>query len=184
MTGKSGMKKDKAAAVYARTLLETAQAQSASEAVTADMRALAEAFSKLPTLRKFLSNPIRGAEEKARLLSPAASGFSPLTRKFLKLLETKNRFGILGGAAEEYLALEEARRNVLRATVVSAAPLSAEQLGRLTRGLEAGRPGKKFLLANQIDASLIAGFRIQQGDIVTDASLRHKLESLRQKLAA
>ena len=50
--------------------------------------------------------------------------------------------------------------------------------------LEARRPGKTFILTNQIDTSLIAGFRIRQGDTITDASIKHKLELLRQKLAA
>lgn len=178
------MKQDKAAPVYARTLLESAEAQKSLEAVSADIRALAATFRELPRLARFLSNPILGGDKKAALLEPAVKGLAPLTRKFLKLLETKNRLSILRSIAEEYIAMEEARRNVLRATVVSAAPLSPEQLDKLAKGLEARRPGKKIVLSNQIDASLIAGFRIQQGDIITDASIKHKLELLKQKLAA
>lgn len=178
------MKKDKAAVIYARTLLETAAAQKAQEPVSADIHALAETFRKLPALQKFLANPIRRSEQKAALINAAADKLSPLTRKFLKLLENKNRMALLNGIAQEYVALEEARMNILRATVVSATALNAEQLEKLTRGLEAGRPGKTFILNNQIDASLIAGFRIQQGDTITDASIKHKLDLLRQKLAA
>lgn len=178
------MKKEKAAAIYARTLLETAAGQKVQEPVSADMHALEAAFRKLPGLHQFLINPIRRSEEKAALVNAAAEKFSPLTRKFLKLLENKNRMGLLNSIAAEYIALEEDRMNILRATVVSAAPLDAAQLEKLTRGLEAGRPGKTFILTNRTDASLIAGFRIQQGDAVTDASIKHKLDLLKQKLAA
>jgi F-type H+-transporting ATPase subunit delta len=178
------MKKEKAAVVYARTLLETAAAQGSQPQVSADMQALAETFRQLPALNKFLANPIIGADRKAQLLAAAASSFAALTRKFLKLLETKNRLSILRAIAEEYIALEEAGRNVLRATVTSAVPLAKDQIDKLAKGLEASRPGKKIILINQIDASLIAGFRIQQGDIITDASIKHKLDSIKQKLAA
>lgn len=178
------MKKDKAAVVYARTLLQSAEAAGSQPAVTADMQALSEAFRQLPALRKFLANPIVGAERKAQMLSAAAKAFAPLTQKFLKLLEIKNRLGILRGIAEEYIALEEERRNVVRATVTSAVPLAKEQLDKLSKGLEAARPGKKVILNNQIDPTLIAGFRIRQGDIITDASIKHKLELIKQKLAA
>ena len=139
---------------------------------------------KLPVLAKFLANPIRSTEDKAALLAPAAAKFSPLTRKFLKLLETKNRLALLAGIAEEYIVLEEKKQNIERAVVYSAAALGADQLGKLGRALEAKRPGKKVILTNQIDASLIAGFRIQEGDTITDASIKNKLEIIRQKLAA
>jgi F-type H+-transporting ATPase subunit delta len=178
------MKKDKAAAIYARMLLQAGVDHKVQDAVSADMRAIAETFRRLPALHKYLTNPVRRTEEKAKLIEAAADKFSPLTRKFLKLLEMKNRLALLRGAAEEYILLEEERQNILRAIVVSAKPLAQDQLDKLTRGLEAKRIGKKYILTNQIDASLIAGFRILQGDSVTDASIKHKLDLLRQKLAA
>ncbi len=184
------MMKSKAAAVYARTLLEaaadgkSATGGSVPAEVGADMKALAETFGKLPGLDKFLANPIRGTEEKAALLAPAVATLNGLTQRFLKLLETKNRLALLPQIAEEYGVQEERKRNIERATVVSAAALGAEQLQKLTRVLEAKRPGKTFILTNRIDPSLIAGFRIVEGDTITDASIKNKLELLRQKLAA
>lgn len=178
------MIKGRAASIYARTLLEAAADGAAAAAVSADMRALADTFGKLPVLAKFLSNPVRNSEEKAALLAPAVAKLAPLTQRFLKLLEIKNRLAILPGIAEQYLLLEEKRQNIERAVVYSAAALGAEQLSRLGRALEAKRPGKKIILSNQIDTSLIAGFRIQEGDTITDASIKNKLEIIRQKLAA
>jgi F-type H+-transporting ATPase subunit delta len=178
------MKKEKAAAIYARTLLETAVAQNVQVAVSADMLALSETFRTLPELYKFLTNPVRGADEKAKVINAAAGSVSTLSRKFLKLLEIKNRFALLRGISEEYLILEEQKKNILRATIVSAKALLPAQIEKLTLGLQNQRPGKTFILTNQIDASLIAGFRIVQGDTITDASIKHKLDLLKQKLAA
>ena len=194
------MKKEKAAIIYARTLLETAGSQGSAgqspadkasgsgtkvqESVSADMRALSEAFRTLPALYPFLTNPVRKANEKAKVIQAAAGSLSPLVRKFLKLLEIKNRFALLRAITEAYLTLEELQQNILRATVVSAKPLVQDQMDKLKRSLEIKRPGKTFIVTNKVDASLIAGFRIEQGDSVTDASIKHKLDLLRQKLAA
>ena len=178
------MKKEKAAIIYARTLLQAAQDEKAGDAVSADLHALDETFRRLPDLHKFLTNPVRRSAEKAKLLSAAAEKFAPLTKKFLQLLEIKNRLALLRAIAGEYIALEEAKRNILRATIVSAKPLAPEQIAKLAKGLEVKRPGKTYLLTNEIDPSLIAGFRILQGDSVTDASIKNKLALLKQRLAA
>lgn len=178
------MIKNKAAGIYAGMLLEAASDGNAAPEVSADMHALADTFQKLPVLGKFLANPIRSTEEKAKLLAPATAKFSALTRKFLKLLEAKNRLALLAGIAEQYILLEEKRQNIERAVVYSAAALGADQMNRLSRALEARRPGKQVILTNQIDTSLIAGFRILEGDTITDASIKNKLEIIRQKLAA
>jgi F-type H+-transporting ATPase subunit delta len=178
------MKKEKAAIVYARMLLQAAEDEKAGGSVSADMHALDESFRRLPGLQKFLTNPVRRSEAKAKLLASIADKLAPLTKKFLKLLEVKNRLALLRPIADEYIALEEAKRNILRATVVSAKPLAPDQIAKLAKGLEAKRPGKTYVLTNEIDPSLIAGFRILQGDSVTDASIKNKLALLKQRLAA
>ena len=67
--------------------------------------------------------------------------------------------------------------------------LSAEQLEKLAAKLgsrlsAAGSSAKTYILHNDVDPSLIAGFRVEEDGFVTDASLRHKLDGLRQQLAA
>jgi F-type H+-transporting ATPase subunit delta len=148
------------------------------------MHLLAETFRRLPGLYKFLTNPVRRSEEKAKLLASISDKLAPLTKKFLKLLEIKNRLALLRAIVDQYISLEEAKRNILRATVVSAKPLAPEQIAKLAKGLEVKRPGKTYVLTNEIDPSLIAGFRILQGDRVTDASIKNKLALLKQRLAA
>jgi F0F1-type ATP synthase delta subunit len=53
----------------------------------------------------------------------------------------------------------------------------------LAGGLAARNPGHTYLLDNEVDASLIAGFRIEEDGLVTDTSLRHKLDGARRRLA-
>jgi F-type H+-transporting ATPase subunit delta len=173
----------KAAAVYARTLLELAASKGQLESLREDFSALDEVFAKTKGLERALTLPMLSAEKKALLLQPLAGKASDLLKRLLKLLEVKGRLGLLPAIGETFLRLEEERRQVKRARVVSAAALSKEQLDALAKGLSA-RNGKTYLLQNDVDASLIAGFRIEEDDFVTDTSLRSKLDGLRQRLAA
>ena len=174
----------KAAAVYARTLLDVAGEKGVRDEILAEARALEEAFAGIPALARALELPALAADKKARLLAPIKDRASGLLKKFLRLLEIKNRFALLPPLCAEVLRLDEERRQIRRARVVSAAPLSAEQLQRLSAGLSSRAGGRAYLLENAVDAGLIAGFRVEEDDKITDASLRHKLNVLRLKLAA
>jgi F-type H+-transporting ATPase subunit delta len=173
----------KAAAVYARTLLELAESKGQVETLREDFLALEEVFAKTPGLERVLTLPMLSADKKAELLKSLARQASDLLHRLLRLLEVKGRIGLLPSIGETFLRLEEERRQVTRARVVSAAALSKDQLDALAKGLSA-RNGKTYLLQNDVDASLIAGFRIEEDDFVTDTSLRSKLDGLRQRLAA
>ena len=69
---------------------------------------------------------------------------------------------------------------VLRSDV----PLTEDQIARIQGKLQAARPGKSFILSNEVDPSILGGFRIQEEDTIIDASLRHKLSQLKRRLAA
>lgn len=68
------------------------------------------------------------------------------------------------------------------ASVISAAPLSAAQLERLTTALSA-RYGTAVTINTQIDPAVVGGLRVQIGDDVIDASVATRLHDLRQRLA-
>ncbi|WP_109210053.1 MULTISPECIES: F0F1 ATP synthase subunit delta [Microbacterium] len=68
------------------------------------------------------------------------------------------------------------------ATVVAAAPLSAEQSQRLTAALTK-RYGSNVSLNTIVDPSVVGGIRVQIADDVIDASVSSRLADLRQRLA-
>jgi F-type H+-transporting ATPase subunit delta len=174
----------KAAAVYAKTLLELAREKGVLDALREEVAALREVFAKTPGLRRALQLPALSGEKKALLIRPISEKAPEILKRLLRLLEIKGRLSLLSPLCEEFLRLDEESRQVKRARVVSAVALSEAQLQSLAQGLAKRRPGKTYLLRNEVDPALIAGFRVEEDDFVTDASIRHKLNALRQRLVA
>lgn len=180
----SGTRYSKAAAIYARTLLDLAKVQGVLGEVTGEMQALVAIFSKEPGVVRALHNPSLSGDKKGQLIAPLQEMASALTAKVIKLLAMKNRLAVLPELADAFLRLEEESRKVHRARVISAMPLSEGQLSSLASLLAARKPGATYKLENQVDASLLSGFRVEEGDSIIDATLRHKLETIKQRLAA
>ena len=181
----------KAANVYAKTLLELAALKGQIELVRADFEAVLDVFAKNPGLERVLTLPMLSGEKKALLVKPLADKGSDLVKRLIRLLEVKNRLVLLPSIAETFVRLEEESRHIKRARVVSAVALSKEQLEKLAAklasrlsGAGADASNKTYILHNDVDPSLLAGFRVEEDGFITDTSLKHKLDGLRQSLAA
>jgi F-type H+-transporting ATPase subunit delta len=173
----------KAARVYAKTLFEYAGTHGGASALREEFVAVLAAFAQTKGLERALNMAALPEEKRAQILRPLLEKASEPLQRLMKLLELKGRLALLPAIVEYFLQLEESARNVRRATVTSAIALDAGQLETLASGLAARNPGHTYLLDNEVDASLIAGFRIEEDGLVTDTSLRHKLDGARRRLA-
>jgi F-type H+-transporting ATPase subunit delta len=77
--------------------------------------------------------------------------------------------------------LADERQGLLRAEVITAAPLSDAYYGRLQSQLET-MTGKRVVVDRRTDPSVIGGVVTRIGDRVFDGSLRTRLQSLRDAL--
>ncbi len=166
-------------------LLDFAHEQNSQAEVLKDLRLLSQLLKDNPEMENFFGNPTVPSAQKLDFIKtnlfPHIGG---LTQKFVILVNQKNRLTLLAAMLDAFTALEEASRNVYRAVVSSAVPLSENQLKSLAAKMQAKSPGKTYILSNRVEPSLLGGFRIQQSDLVTDASLRFQLNQFRKKLAA
>ncbi|SRR5581483_3854443 len=166
---------------YAHALMGLAEEMKLLDKIAEDFRDIEQTLRGSRELRLVLTSPIIAPDQKRNILSEVfAKRSSDLTMKFIALLIEKGRSEYLFATAEEFLAMLDAKRNILRAKIQSASPLTEKERMELEAKLER-MTGKRIHAEFTIDPSLRGGFVARMGDAMVDASLRHQLELLREQ---
>jgi F-type H+-transporting ATPase subunit delta len=164
---------------YAVALFELAQEQDALDAVAGDLHTLRDLLAGSADLERLIRSPVLSREEQARAITAVGerAGFAPLTLKFLGLLAHKRRLFALPDVIAAYDAMLAEHRGEVGAEVVSAVPLSPEQLESVERQLTAA-VGQTVKLSTAVDPNLLGGLVVRVGSRMIDASIRTKLHQL------
>jgi F-type H+-transporting ATPase subunit delta len=110
------------------------------------------------------------------------AGCAKLMRDFVGLLAERGRMDHLPEIAAAYRALVDEELGQARAVVRAAAPLTPAARGALSGHL-ARALGKRILLEEHVDPSLLGGFVAQVGSFILDGSLDGQLARMRERLA-
>lgn len=103
--------------------------------------------------------------------------------KLVGLLVERGKVDHIGQVALEYRRLLDRERGVVEALATSAAPLTDAETTALQRKV-AQMTGSTVDLRVEVDDSLIGGLTVRVGDTLYDASVRGRLERLRERLVA
>ena len=101
----------------------------------------------------------------------------------MSLLVERGRVRDLHRVSEQYQRQLNAHRGIVVATVTSAAPLTADETAEIRTRVEA-MAGSTVDLRTEVDPALLGGLTVQIGDRLLDASIRGRLERLRDQLHA
>jgi F-type H+-transporting ATPase subunit delta len=164
---------------YAVALFELALERGALDAVADDLHRLRDMVHESADLARLIRSPVLSRDEQARALAALGerAGFHALTRQFLGLLAHKRRLFALSDVIAAYDAMLAEHRGEVGAEVVSAIPLSAEQLDSVQRQL-AATIGQTVKLTTAVDPNLLGGLVVRVGSRMIDASIRTKLHQL------
>jgi F-type H+-transporting ATPase subunit delta len=149
--------------------------------VSEELADFAAAVHDVPELRSMLRNPQLEPRAKVGVLDELLGGADELVRNFLRLAAEKGRIGQIEEIAREFdrlMAREERRLNV---ELTTARELSDAEARELLQQIEQAS-GRKIEATRSFDPSLIGGFVLQAGSMRVDASVRGRLEGLRQEL--
>jgi F-type H+-transporting ATPase subunit delta len=149
--------------------------------VSEELADFAAAVHDVPELRSALRNPQLDARTKVAVLDDVLGDAEELLRNFLRLVAEKGRSGQIEEIAREFdrlMAREERRLNV---ELTTARELSDDEARELLQQIEQAS-GRKIEATRRVDPTLIAGFVLQAGSMRVDASVRGRLEGLRQEL--
>ena len=136
----------------------------------------------MPELDAVLTNPETDASVKADVLDKVAGGSDELVHNFVRLVAEKGRAGELREIAAELDALVAAEERVIEVELTTAQALSDEEFGHILGRIE-DASGRKVQASRSVDANLIGGLVLQAGSLRLDASVRGRLERLRQQLS-
>jgi F-type H+-transporting ATPase subunit delta len=171
------------ARVYAEALLDEAMAQGAADEVRAELEQLLQRVAGAdPLLASFFLGGVVGRASRASAIKAAFEGrASPILVNFLLVLNDHDRIELLRPVAEAYAELLEERTGKVPVTVRSAVPLTDEQRQRLVQQIRE-TSGREPVLDEAVDPALLGGLIVQVGDYRYDASVRTKLDALRNQL--
>jgi F-type H+-transporting ATPase subunit delta len=149
--------------------------------VSEELADFAAAVRDVPELRTALRNPQLEPRTKIAVLDELVDGSDDLLRNFLRLTAEKGRIGQIEEIAREFdrlMAREERRLDV---ELTTARKLSDTEARELLQQIEQAS-GRKIEATRRVDPNLIGGFVLQAGSMRVDASVRGRLEGLRQEL--
>lgn len=168
---------------YAKSLIDLAEEQNALEKVRTDMDFFIRTLRENPTLKAVLKNPILGPDKKSGILTQLfGPRLHPMIMTFFGIVVRKGRSEVLFETAKEFINAYNIRKNIVKATVTTAAPLSPENIKQVEDVIKQSTHGEIILTAN-VDPSLIGGFIIKVGDKQFDTSLSTQLNKLKKEFA-
>ncbi|NOT33209.1 MAG: ATP synthase F1 subunit delta [Candidatus Eisenbacteria bacterium] len=176
------MKESSVAGRYARALMLITEKRSETVRSLADLKAVLATLGPETRSGSMLASPLVRLADKRKVLAEVLKPHAlPTVVVFVDLLLRKKRLNELPGITQSFEALVEKLQGIRRAQVVSAVPLTPEEIQRLHRELER-LTGGKINLATEVDASLVGGAMVRIGDRVIDRSVTTLLQAMEQRL--
>ena len=172
-----------AARRYAEACFQLADRDDALDAWGDGLESAAAAVSD-ETVARFIDNPAVPLPDRLGLLEKALGGRAPDgVLNIAKVLATRRASDRLPQIAAEFRRLLNQRRGIVEALVTSASPLSADEVAAVQSKVER-MTDRKVQLTTAVDDGLIGGLTVRIGDTLYDASVRGRLERLRESLLA
>jgi F-type H+-transporting ATPase subunit delta len=170
---------------YARAIFELGVENNQLKPLTDQMQRIAEVYSESADLRVVLESPLVDDSKRDAVLKDLAARIqlSELATNSLRVLAARRRLRALPEIARRLAAMSDENAGLVRATVISAVPLSEAHYQALSAELERATQ-KKIILERQHDPSLIAGVVTRIGDKTIDGSLKGRLAELESQLLA
>ncbi len=172
-----------AARRYAEAAFQVALADGTLDRWQADLATAAGILGR-PDVSPTVGSPaVPLAQRQAIVQQLLGPRISPEVLRLVSLLVERGKVDGLPKVSEDYNRQLNAHRGVVEATVTSAVPLTADETAAIRSRVEA-MAGSAVELRTEVNPDLIGGLTIQVRDRLLDASIRGRLERLRDQLHA
>ena len=172
-----------AARVYAEALFEAGRDRGKLDSLQSQLAQFVDAVDGDRDLRVFLFSPYLSSADKREGLERAISGAEPELMNFLELLVEKHRMPEIFRIRRELDVLWKRENRRIDVTVTSAVELDPAVVGKIGEEVER-QTGEEVDLSSRVEEGILGGIVLQVGNMVLDASIRNRLEKLRQSVAS
>lgn len=168
---------------YASALFSLARDEKQIDSVGRSLAALKQALADSREFHQLVISPLVGRDEAGKAFAAVADklGLDAITSNFLGVLARNGRKGQLPQVIRAFRRLASEHRGETTADVVSAHPLSDDQLAKLREQLKA-RIGRDVAIDARIDPQILGGLIVKVGSQMIDSSLKTKLNRLAQAM--
>ena len=172
------MSETRVASRYAKSLLELAVEKGILEEIHKDMRLFMSIAEENHAFPLMLKNPIINQDKKRTILHKIfEKKVQPATLTFFDIILRKGRERFLAAIAASFVNMYNQHEGIQKAVVTTPFPLN-NALRKEFETKVAKITGKKVLLAEKVDPSLIGGYILKIGDQQLDDSVNTKLKAL------
>jgi F-type H+-transporting ATPase subunit delta len=173
---------EKIAEVYAQSLFEVASGHDSLDRVHEELGQFADELDGNRDLQLFFFSPYFSSQEKkdavGKLLDDADEHFV----RFLELLAERHRMPAVFRIRRRLDELWAKENKLLEVMVTSAVELDDDVLKSIGDRI-ADQTGRRIDMSSKVDPEVLGGLVVQVGNMVLDASVRNRLESLRKNVA-
>jgi F-type H+-transporting ATPase subunit delta len=172
---------DPAARVYADALYTAAREAGRSREVDRDLHGLLDELAENRPLLGALANPAVPRDAKKRVIAKVLESSEPLVRNATQVLVDHGRISLLADLAVAHAELVAAEERILTVEVTTAVELEAGQVESLKKRLSEA-VGHDANVVATVDPEIIGGLVLRSRGVLLDASVRRRLEDIRQAL--
>jgi F-type H+-transporting ATPase subunit delta len=169
--------------IYASALFDAAKAQGQLQQVRDELEDFAQTLKAVPELDAVLRNPQLDPRAKVGVLEDILGGTNELVRNFLLLVVEKGRAHEIAAMQREFEELWRREQRILNVELTTAFELSPEERRSIVEQIRSAS-GREVEASSSVDPDLIGGLVIQAGSMRVDASVRGRLERLRQEMTS
>jgi F-type H+-transporting ATPase subunit delta len=173
----------KYAKVYAGALYDLASEEHIEEEILQDLSVVCSCIREMPEYRKLLMTPALSKEERKGLIREAWQGsLNQYTLNFLCMLCDGESVSELLNCEEEFKNRYNEAKGIVEVLVTAAVALTEEQRKRLTAAVEK-KTGKKVVLKEKTDPSVIGGMKLQAQGVQYDNTIAYHMSKNAQLLS-
>ena len=170
------------ASLYGGSLYDLAAEEQLTHVILEQMQQIREIFRENPDYVHLLSEPSVPLAERKNLIEQAFGAQAErYLINFIKMLCDKNLLREFAGCCEEFTRRYNADNGIAEAVVTSAVALDEAQLAALQAKLEK-MSGKRISLIQKVDASVVAGLRVEMEGRQLDGTVQGRLSGISKKL--